>query len=450
MNKEIRNKISESQKGSKNSNWVPRLSVLLDSEEKKKTFSYLVGYWIGDGMKTIKGLNFSVRDNKRYIQNLVHKVSLIFNKSIRYRYGGKCNLHFYSEINLLKDRIVEEIQDRRVIKEYPWHFICGFLDSDGWVCYKDSDLKDISIGFCNTNISYLLLLSEILKDTYIPYTLRLKYKDGEHCKALWNLGINTYAGRYVVAMKTLSITVDNKKKTRFKSFIEYYERIHFDQTIPICETFIGVQGEGTNVGVIQYFIRAATCDMRCTICDSKYSWKKGKNASLRELVALSKKSGVKSICLTGGEIAQWRNKLSALVAFLRVNDFNIVLQTNGIHYYPSFDLIHTVAMDMKTPSTGEISDESLILKLKSKDEVKTLINDVKDYEYAIKINKITAGVGCKHILQPLNLVGKDTDMDLLDKYRWISKLVIKDKRWGDNIRVVPQMHVIIWGNKRGV
>jgi len=214
--------------------------------------------------------------------------------------------------------------------------------------------------------------------------------------------------------------------------------------------FTSIQGEGTNAGTVQFFIRAATCDMQCKICDSKYSWSKGERISIQQLLDDVSTSGITNVCLTGGEIAQFKGKLAALVAFLRVRDIHIVLQTNGLHYHIDFDLIHTVGMDMKTPSTGEKSNESLILKLRSKDEVKTLIHDMVDYEYAVKINKIVRGVGCKQILQPLNLVGEDTIGDLLDKYRWICEMVVKDRRWGGDVRVIPQLHVFLWGNKRGV
>jgi len=177
--------------------------------------------------------------------------------------------------------------------------------------------------------------------------------------------------------------------------------------------------------------------------------KKENWTSLQDLLVKAEQSGVKEVCLTGGEIAQFRNKMMALVAFLRVRNFYIVLQTNGLHYNPAFDLIHTVSMDMKTPSTGEKSNEGLIYKLKPKDEIKTLINNEKDYRYAMRINKKVLASGCSHVLQPLNLLKEDTFDSLIEKYKWISEAVVKDERW-KNVRVVPQLHVLIWGNKRGV
>lgn len=414
--------------------------------DREKAFSYLVGYWIGDGLKTTGRFSFAIKGDKVPVDSIVRKVSLIFGKSVRYNHVSKTSiLWFYKDVKALQDVIVEELSEKKVIKKYPWHFLTGFLDSDGCVTKP----PEIKIGVGNSNMDYLLLLGEILSNSFIPYRLEYTKKKRDE-KPFWSLVIRTRAATYVVSCKLMEITADKTKKQRVKSYKEFFEKKFLNQTIPICETFVSIQGEGTNAGAIQFFIRAATCDMKCSICDSKYSWGKGDLKSIQQLLDDVSASGVTSVCLTGGEIAQFKRKLAALVAFLRVRDIHIVLQTNGLHYSPDFDLIHTVGMDMKTPSTGEKSDESLILELKSKDEVKTLIHDTKDYEYAVKINKIAMGVGCKQILQPLNLVGEDSVSSLLDKYRWICEMVVKDRRWGRNVRVIPQLHVFLWGNKRGV
>lgn len=425
-----------------------------------EALSYLVGYWIGDGLKTIPSLGFAVRNDKEYIQKLVQMVSLVLGvsvKYVKYRYSvngnGSC-LFFYKETQDLKNKIVSEIKSQELIRKFPWYFLGGFLDSDGWISRLDDGTRkdyrgSVRIAFCNTNFGYISIVSKILEDLRIPYEATLCYGKEKNRNALWQLNIRGIAARYVFSYKILPVTIDEKKKAVCLDLIDYYERKHLNQSLPICETFSSVQGEGKNIGRLQFFIRASTCSMRCKICDSKYSWKKGKKVTLYELVELARQSGLQEVCLTGGEIAQFRDRMMALVAFLRVQDFYIVLQTNGLHSNPAFGLIHTVSMDMKTPCTGERSNEELIFDLKPKDEVKTLIHDEKDYRYALRINKKVISAGCSQVLQPLNLVGKDDNRTLLDKYKWVCDLVVKDKRW-KNVRVTPQMHVLLWGNKRGV
>jgi 7-carboxy-7-deazaguanine synthase len=453
---QIRKKLSESKQGNKNPSWKIGLPVNLDNESERD-FSYLVGYWVGDGLKTgncKSVLGFAVREDEIYINNLVSKASSILRKPLKYRYekGGRCGLYFNSDTKILRARIAEELQDKSLIKKHPWHFITGFLDSDGWVSYWGTignDKRNICICFANTNMNFLLLLEEILDWVLVPYSLSVGTEYLKGYKLCYTVRIATNAGIYLVSHKILPITVDKKKKEKCKEFISFFDEVHQNQSIPICETFTSIQGEGSNVGKIQFFIRAATCDMHCKICDSKYSWKKyQRRKKLTQLVEEAKASGVQSVCLTGGEIAQFRDRLVALVGMLRVCDFDIILQTNGLHYYRGFELIHTVSMDMKTPCTGEKSDESLIPNLKPKDEIKTLVQDMKDYEYSVKLNKLTSRLGIRHILQPLNLVGQDTANSLLKKYKWLCDMVVKDRRWGSNVRVIPQMHILLWGNER--
>jgi 7-carboxy-7-deazaguanine synthase len=417
-------------------------------------FCYLQGYWLGDGFKTLSNLGYSVRDSKEYCDNLRNRVARVLGYSPKSRYegGSSCSLYFYKDTRALKNLIISDIQRKSILFKAPWDFVAGFLDSDGWVSYwntKGSDQRVISICFTNTNMDYLLLLGEVLDVLHIPYTIRMGNKHHLQNKPCWDLEIATNAAIYVVATHLRDRVFDVKKKDRFDDFIQFFRDIHLKQTLPICETFVGLQGEGTNTGSIQFFIRASTCDMKCKICDSKYSWGKGTKKTLQEIVLEVSNSGVSSVCLTGGEIAQFRNKLGGLVAFLREKGIHIVLQTNGLHYNTYFKLIHTVSMDAKTPSTGEKSNLDLILKLDPKDEVKTLISDRRDYEYAIKVNEKVKQARCRQILQPLNLVGQDNTQDLIDKLKWIGDLVLSDRRWY-NVRVLPQVHVLLWGNKRGV
>lgn len=464
LTKEHKKKIGFSAKGRSRRKKVPsdveqvwkKIRKVEGEFSSDEAFAYLVGYWMGDGFKTILNLGFAVRDDNRYIQNLVRLTSLALKIPIvKYRYSSEgCTLHFYKETRSLKSRIVSEIESQKFIQKYPWHFLGGFLDSDGWICCSDRKARkdsrgSVQIAFCNTNFGYISITSKILEELCIPHQVSLGYGSGDHCKALWNLYIHGPAAVYVFSHRILPITIGEKKKTLCLDFIDYYEKEYLAHSLPICETFASVQGEGKNIGRLQFFIRASTCSMHCKICDSKYSWKRGKEVTLYELVRLAEQSGLQEVCLTGGEIAQFRNKMMALVAFLRVRDLHIILQTNGLHCNSSFGLIHTVSMDMKTPSTGEKSNEDLIFKLKPKDEVKTLIQDEKDYRYALRINKKVVSVGCSQVLQPLNLISKDNTMTLLDKYKWICDLVLKDSRW-KNVRVIPQLHVFLWGNKRGV
>lgn len=231
-----------------------------------------------------------------------------------------------------------------------------------------------------------------------------------------------------------------------------------DMKIPIIEIFKGVQGEQTTQGLPQVFVRVATCNLRCAICDSKYTWM-DKNTALKkyakpieQIIKEIKKYKIKSVCITGGEATNFEREVTALVKQLKKEHYHIVLQTNGTKYCKTlFRLVDQVAMDMKTPCTGEKSDERLIKYLRAgKDCVKTLILGEEDLKYAAHINRITRRYGITQILQPCNEVGKDNVHSLLKKLRWIVERVLQEpEKWVD-VRILPQQHVLIYGNRRGV
>jgi len=169
---------------------------LLSSDiDREKVFSYLVGFWIGDGLKTTGRFSFAIKGDKIPVNSIVEKVSLIFGRSVKY-YHKSMVLWFYKDVKALQDVIVEELSEKRIIKTYPWHFLAGFLDSDGWV-YK---LPGIGIVVGNSNMDYLLLLGEILSDNFIPY--RFEYvKTKRNEKPFWSVITRTTASSYVVAHK---------------------------------------------------------------------------------------------------------------------------------------------------------------------------------------------------------------------------------------------------------
>jgi 7-carboxy-7-deazaguanine synthase len=148
----------------------------------------------------------------------------------------------------------------------------------------------------------------------------------------------------------------------------------------------------------------------------------------------------------------YTERVKALITYLKANGYDINLQTNGTKYDATcFDLSDIVDMDMKTPITKEKSNKNLIKYLGPKDYVKLLINDLKDLDYAREINEITKEVGCGIVLQPYNIMKSDDEETLISKLKWIIEEVSKDKiEWNENLRILPQLHVLLWGNKKGV
>jgi len=205
----------------------------------------------------------------------------------------------------------------------------------------------------------------------------------------------------------------------------------------ICEYFGSIQGEGITIGVPTYFIRTAGCNLRCEWCDTAYAQEGGTETSVDEIMEMV--DDTKDVCVTGGEPLLQKDILELIDRLLRAGK-RIVIETNGsrdISAIPKNDMI-IISMDVKCPSSG-MSDKNLLSNLQhlsKKDQLKFVIGDQVDLNYAIRFireNPVDTNI----------IFGAVGGMDLLP----IAEEVIHRKL---NVRVLPQLHKIIWGNKGSV
>ncbi|MDR0335150.1 MAG: radical SAM protein [Methanomassiliicoccaceae archaeon] len=205
----------------------------------------------------------------------------------------------------------------------------------------------------------------------------------------------------------------------------------------ICELFRSVQGEGVMIGSVTYFIRSVGCNLSCEWCDTKYSRTGGREMSVREMMECVKDE--RNVCVTGGE-PLLQDDIYELLDALVSEGKNVVLETNGsvdISKVPSSERL-MISMDIKCPSSG-MSDKMIgsnIKYLKRTDQLKFIIGDGSDLEYAISFIG-SHEIRCAVIFSPVG--GMD-----------IEPLAEEAIERGLNVRVLPQLHKIIWGNKRSV
>ncbi len=210
----------------------------------------------------------------------------------------------------------------------------------------------------------------------------------------------------------------------------------------INEIFYSIQGEGKWTGFPNIFIRTTGCNLRCSYCDTKYAYKQGKEKTIQEIIKEIKKFYCRKICLTGGEPLIQEDTIELIKNLLNLK-YSIIVETNGslkIDYLQSLKnnkkLI--ISLDIKTPSSK--MHEKMFLKninmLLKKDQLKLIIKNRKDYEYArIIIQKFKPK--CDVFFQSV----WKTNSEKLAK--WILD---------DNLKVKLglQIHKIIWGDKRGL
>ena len=160
------------------------------------------------------------------------------------------------------------------------------------------------------------------------------------------------------------------------------------QHMNINEIFYSIQGEGKWVGLPNIFIRVAGCNLRCSYCDTKYAYDDGKEMSIDEIVNHIGNYPCKYVCITGGEPLLQHETLDLINAILKRN-YRISLETNG-----SINIENIVnkkslmiSLDVKCPSSNMHEKMHLenIPLLKKDDQLKIIIQNKEDYDYAKKI-----------------------------------------------------------------
>lgn len=227
-------------------------------------------------------------------------------------------------------------------------------------------------------------------------------------------------------------------------------------TVPVVEIFGPVlQGEGQMIGVPTLFVRTGYCDYKCVWCDSLY-------AVLPEQVReLSTQMTPEQICdrlreldpavpwvtLSGGNPVM--HDLTALVGQLRADGRKVAVETQGTVFREWLRACEVVTVSPKPPSSGMSTNFQQLdrfLELPQAN-LKIVVFDEADFAYAREIHLRYPGVPC--FVQPGNDIGSDTTEGLLGKLEWLSRLTLADRVMQD-VRVLPQLHVLLYGNRRGV
>lgn len=192
------------------------------------------------------------------------------------------------------------------------------------------------------------------------------------------------------------------------------------------------------MGVPTTFVRTVGCNLRCEWCDTQYSMDGGEEISLDAI--MERIGDVKHVCVTGGE-PMLQPEMPELLRRLVFAGKQVVLETNGsvdLSDVPS-DPLMLISMDIKCPSSG-MTDRMLysnLSLLSRKDQLKFIVRDDDDFDFALDVLK-RYPVDTNIIFGP---VGGTV------KLEWLVDKVLKS---GVDVRVLPQLHKIIWGDKRAV
>ena len=226
-----------------------------------------------------------------------------------------------------------------------------------------------------------------------------------------------------------------------------------------------IQGEGALIGVPTVFVRTGGCDYRCSWCDSLHAvdgayratWASMTPEAVMDEVARLSGGRPLLVSLSGGNPAI--QPLGALIDMGHASGHGFALETQGSVAQPWFADLDMLVLSPKPPSSGMEVDwaafDACIAAAGGADTVmKIVIFDETDYAWARDVAARYPQLPL--FLQPGNHTppppGDDAavvDQSGLDaRMRWLVDRVTADGWF--QARVLPQLHVALWGNKRGV
>jgi len=209
--------------------------------------------------------------------------------------------------------------------------------------------------------------------------------------------------------------------------------------LKITETFVSIQGEADAVGWPTFFIRLTGCPLRCVYCDTQYSFYGGEWTTLEELLRVARGSGVRHVCVTGGEPLAQKSCLDLLTALCDAG-FQVSLETSGALDVGPVDSRVSRVVDLKTPDSGELKRNRLenLEVLHERDQLKLVLGSRMDYEWARDLLRSRPQpLPCQVLFSPV--WGQLEPRDLAE---WI----LADRL---DVRLQLQLHKVLWGNQPG-
>jgi 7-carboxy-7-deazaguanine synthase len=156
--------------------------------------------------------------------------------------------------------------------------------------------------------------------------------------------------------------------------------------LTVNEIFHSIQGESTWVGQPCVFVRLTACDLRCSWCDTPYAFYEGRKMSVDDVVAEVERFDCSLVEVTGGE-PLLQADVVPLMKRLLDSGKTVLLETGGHRSIAGVpEGVHRI-VDVKCPGSGEAArmDWDNLARLTPSDEVKFVIRDEQDYQYAREI-----------------------------------------------------------------
>jgi 7-carboxy-7-deazaguanine synthase len=224
----------------------------------------------------------------------------------------------------------------------------------------------------------------------------------------------------------------------------------------IVEIFYSLQGEGRLAGMPSVFVRLAGCPLRCKWCDTKYAWPSrcGEQLGIDEIVLRVNEYNCRHVVVTGGE-PFINEELPALLRQLKACDKHITVETAGIEYIDELP-IDLVSLSPKLSNSTPLEAEPATLHEKNRLNTAALTMFMENYPCQVKfvVENREDIAEVKDVLKTCRW-GKNTEVmlmpqasdteDYIEKSRQIAEICIDE-----GFSFSPRLHILFWGNKKGV
>lgn len=213
--------------------------------------------------------------------------------------------------------------------------------------------------------------------------------------------------------------------------------------LKVNEIFYSIQGESSFIGIPCVFVRLTGCNLRCSYCDTRYAYEEGTLWDIPDILDRISSYQCRLVEITGGEpLIQKETPL--LIRDLLNRGYQVLLETNGSRPIRTIDERCVRIVDIKCPSSGESrsNDYRNLDDLTGQDEIKFVLGERKDYEFAKEIlisRNLANRISHPPIFSPVT-----NSLDPKKLVRWILEDHLP-------VRFQLQLHKILWGNDvRGV
>ena len=205
--------------------------------------------------------------------------------------------------------------------------------------------------------------------------------------------------------------------------------------LTVNEIFHSIQGESTHAGRPCVFVRLTACDLRCSWCDTPYAFHEGRKMSLDEVVSQVKAFACPVVEITGGE-PLLQVEVYPLMQRLLDEGLTVLVETGGHLSIAQVPEGVVRIMDVKCPGSGESHrvDWTNLERLRPTDEVKFVIRDRADYEFA-------RDVVAKHALTERTAAVLFSPVHGVMEPRPLAEWILADRL---GVRLQLQAHKYIW------